>query len=157
MKPLPPLIPFVLLLLGLVQLPALEVNTELISGKEVIAKLIKESVEKINELDLEGSLRHVHPTAYNEYTHLPQKDLVEIDRKSMIEFCKAVFPSLGVKVSPPVNLMVRIKGDMAYATYRCKEQFGTSPSITVRRTEIYLLEKGNWLLTHSHRSIMQEE
>ena len=54
MKPLPPLIPFVLLLLGLVQLPALEEKTEIESGKAVIAKLIKESVEKINELDVEG-------------------------------------------------------------------------------------------------------
>ena len=43
------------------------------------------------------ALRHVHPTAYNEYTHLPQKDLVEIDRKSMIEFCKAVFSFIGGK------------------------------------------------------------
>ena len=49
-----------------------------------------------------------------------------------------------------------IKGKMAYATYQNKVQLGDSPPMMVRRTEIYLLDEGRWLLTHSHRSILQE-
>lgn len=146
---------FVPLVIGFRQISAQEAITSE-STKEVIANLIKDSVQKINKLDVEGGLRHIHPTAYNEYTHLPQKPLVSIDRESLVDFCKTVLPSLGIKAGPPQNLRIVIKGKMAYATYQNKVQLGDSPLMMVRRTEIYLLDEGRWLLTHSHRSILQK-
>ena len=146
---------FLPLLVGIRQLSAQEAIAGE-SAKEVIANQIKDSVQKINKLDVEGGLRHIHPTAYNEYTHVPQKPLVSIDRESLVGFCKSVFPSLGIKAGPPRNLRIVIKGKMAYATYQNKVQLGDSPPMMVRRTEIYLLDEGRWLLTHSHRSILQE-
>ena len=127
------------------------------AAKQEISGLIKESAEKKNKLDVEGGLKHIHPTDYSEYTHIPQKPLVGIDKKSLVGICKAIFPSLKLKIGPALNLKVVIKGDMAYATYHSTEQFGDAPPIMVRRTEIFVRENKDWLLTHSHRSILSGE
>ena len=119
--------------------------------------LVKRSAAKVNKLDVEGALKHVHPTAYSEYTHLPQKALVAIDKKTLLEVCKAIFPSLRIRVGPPQNLKVVVKVDMAYATYESNERIGDGPPMMVRRTEIFVRENKEWLLTHSHRSILQGE
>ena len=52
---------------------------------------------------------------------------------------------------------LKIKGDMAYATYQSKKQIGDGPPMMVRHTDIFVRENKNWLLTHSHRSILQGE
>lgn len=122
-----------------------------------ISSIIKESTEKINKLDVEGGLKHIHPTTYNEYSHIPQKPLLRIDRKSLIDICKAIFPGLKIKSGPALDLKVVIKGDMAYATYQSKKQIGDGPPMMVRHTDIFVRENKNWLLTHSHRSILNGE
>ena len=122
--------------------------------RQEIVKIIHESTQGLNRMDMEAALKHVHPTGYTEYTHLPQKPLAGFPKPMLIEICKAIFPSLKIKIGPPVDLKVKVKGDMAYATYRSTEQLGDNPSFTVRRTEIYVREKGEWLLSHAHRSIL---
>ncbi|MFP6892109.1 MAG: nuclear transport factor 2 family protein [Opitutales bacterium] len=126
-------------------------------ARQEIANIIKESTAKLNRLDIEGGLKHIHPTAYTEYAHIPQKSLVGIDKKFLIGICKAIFPSLKLKIGPPMDLKVHVKGDAAYATYRSQEQLGDGPPMMVRRTEIFVREKGAWHLTHSHRSILTGE
>ena len=136
--------------------PAAESASDKASSQK-ISSIIGGSAAKVNKLDVEGALKHVHPTAYSEYTHLPQKALVAIDKKTLLEVCKAIFPSLRIRVGPPQNLKVVVKGDMAYATYESNERIGDGPPMMVRRTEIFVRENKEWLLTHSHRSILQGE
>jgi len=127
------------------------------ASQQKISSIIRDSAAKINRLDVEGGLEHIHPTAYSEYTHLPQKPLVAIDKKTLVGICKAIFPSLKIKRSPAMNLKVVVKGDMAYATFDSKSQLADSPPMTVRHTEIFVRENKAWLLIHSHRSILSGE
>ena len=95
----------------------------------------------------------VHDTLKHLPRHLSaSKLLTDVD-----EVCKAIFPSLRIRVGPPQNLKVVVKGDMAYATYKSNERIGDGPPMMVRRTEIFVRKNKEWLLTHSHRSILQGE
>ena len=124
--------------------------------KKEILSIINETRQKINQLDIEGALHHIHPYKYSEFSHIPQKKLAKIDRKTLLSVCKVLIPSLKLKIGPTQNLNVVIKGDMAFATYHSEEFYGKSTPIMVRRTEIYTREDRKWNMVHSHRSIMSD-
>jgi ketosteroid isomerase-like protein len=123
-------------------------------ARQEIEKIITESATKLNKHDIEAGLKHFHPTHYTEYSHVPQKPLLGVKKEDLVAYCKFIFPALKVKITPPIDLKVHVKGDAAYATYRSTEQLGDEPSFTVRRTEIFVREQGVWYLIHAHRSIL---
>ena len=127
------------------------------SVKKEILSMINETRQKINQLDIEGALHHTHPYEYNEFSHIPQKKLAKIDRKTLLSVCKVLIPSLKLKIGPTQDLNMVVKGDMAFATYQSEEYYGNSKPIMVRRTEIYTREDKKWFIIHTHRSIMSDE
>ena len=125
--------------------------------KKEILSMINETRQKINQLDIEGALQHIHPYEYNEFSHIPQKKLAKIDRKSLLSVCKVLIPSLKLKIGTTQDLNIVVQGDMAFATYHSEEYYGNSSPIKVRRTEIYIREDRKWTMIHAHRSIMSDE
>ena len=126
------------------------------SVKKEILSIINETRQKINQLDIEGALQHIHPKEYNEFSHIPQKKLAKIDRKTLLSVCKVLIPSLKLKIGATQNLNIVVKGDMAFATYHSEACYGDSSPVKVRRTEIYAQENSKWTMIHAHRSIMSD-